>query len=155
MPHTPSSTGNGMPPSTRIKSLIGAAGVHFVAAELSRRGMIALPTIRNTAGYDLIVTSADGKHHANIQVKTSRSRKSFWVMRPDLNHCGHHDYFVLVRWTGNQFDAYMLKGAEAEAQFHACIKRQKSKPGKTYFPGIGFKHGDEKQWLKRWQKFDL
>lgn len=45
------------------KELVGAAGVHYVASELSFRGMIALPTIRNTAGYDLIVVSADGKRH--------------------------------------------------------------------------------------------
>jgi hypothetical protein len=56
---------------TKDKSLIGAAGVFHVAAELSLRNMIALPTIRNTAGYDLIATSLDGTSHANIQVKTS------------------------------------------------------------------------------------
>ena len=155
MAHSPTASGNGIPPSTRIKSLIGAAGVHFVAAELSRRGMIALPTTRNTAGYDLIVTSVDGKHHANIQVKTSRSRVRAWVMRPDLKHCGSHDYFVLVRWAGTQFEAFMLKGAEAKVQFNDCTKRQKKKPTKKYFPGINFKHGDEKLWRKQWQKFDL
>ena len=30
--------------------LIGIAGVHYVVSELSRRGLVALPTIRNTAG---------------------------------------------------------------------------------------------------------
>jgi len=37
------------------KDLMGAAGVHFVAFKLSLRGFIALPTIRNTAGIDLLV----------------------------------------------------------------------------------------------------
>ncbi len=35
--------------------LIGVAGVHFVVSELALRCLIALPTIRNTAGIDIIV----------------------------------------------------------------------------------------------------
>jgi hypothetical protein len=155
MAHKQNGGASGIPPSTRIKSLIGAAGVHFVAAELSRRGMIALPTTRNTAGYDLIVTSTDGKHHANIQVKTSRSSVRSWVIQADYKHCGNQDYFVLVRWAGDRFEAFMLNGAEAKIQFHNCEKRQGGKPDKKYFPVINFKYGHEKGWLRRWQEFDL
>ncbi len=36
--------------------LIGVAGVHFVVSELTLRGLIALPTIRNTAGIDIHVS---------------------------------------------------------------------------------------------------
>jgi hypothetical protein len=63
---------------TRDKSLIGAAGVHFVASQLSLRGLIALPTIRNTAGVDIVVVNQEGELKANLQVKTSRSRVDFW-----------------------------------------------------------------------------
>jgi hypothetical protein len=52
------------------KALIGAAGVNFVAAELSRRGYIALPTIRNTRGIDLLVSSPTSSKALKIQVKT-------------------------------------------------------------------------------------
>lgn len=39
--------------ATKIPNdLIGVAGVHFVAYRLSLRGLIVLPTIRNTAGID-------------------------------------------------------------------------------------------------------
>jgi len=38
------------------KELVGAAGVHYVASELSFRGMIALPTIRNTADMTLLLS---------------------------------------------------------------------------------------------------
>jgi hypothetical protein len=65
---------------TVASGLIGIAGVHYLAAELSRRGLVALPTIRNTAGYDIIVARADGTKHANIQVKTSQRKASFWMM---------------------------------------------------------------------------
>jgi hypothetical protein len=67
----------------RIPSaLTGIAGVHYVVSELSRRGMIALPTIRNMGAYDIVVASADGRRHANIQVKTSSKRVTFWLMPP-------------------------------------------------------------------------
>ena len=46
-------------------ALIGAAGVHFVVSELSLRGLIALPTIRNTANVDVIVTNKQGTWQAN------------------------------------------------------------------------------------------
>ena len=59
---------------TPNKALIGAAGVYFVASELSLRSLIALPTIRNTAGTDIVVVNKDGTWHANLQVKTSRSK---------------------------------------------------------------------------------
>jgi len=45
---------------TRDTSLIGAAGVHFVVSELSLRGLIALPTIRNTAGVDVVIANKAG-----------------------------------------------------------------------------------------------
>jgi hypothetical protein len=86
------------------KALIGAAGVFYVAAEISQRGMIALPTIRNTAGYDLIATSRDGLRHANIQVKTSGQRPRFWPIcqRPDGVKDGPEDFYILVRRNLNQ-----------------------------------------------------
>jgi hypothetical protein len=68
---------------TLDKALIGAAGVHFVASELSLRGLIALPTIRNTAG--IVVVNKDGTWQANLQVKTSRSKVSFWPIGGNFN----------------------------------------------------------------------
>ena len=62
---------------TKNTALIGAAGVHFVVSELSLRGLIALPTIRNTASMDIVVVDPDGVFHANLQVKTSRSKVGF------------------------------------------------------------------------------
>lgn len=48
-----------------FKRIYGIAGVHYVAAELSRRGMVALPTTRNTAAYDIVVVTQAGDKHAN------------------------------------------------------------------------------------------
>ena len=51
--------------------LIGIAGVHYVVSELSRRGLIAMPTIRNTAGIDILVAKPNGSEQAVLQVKTA------------------------------------------------------------------------------------
>jgi hypothetical protein len=58
-------------------ALTGAAGVFHVAMMLSLRGMIALPTIRNTAGYDIIVSSRDGSQHANIRLRPTEGMGSY------------------------------------------------------------------------------
>ncbi len=58
--------------------LIGAAGVHFVVSQLSLRGLIALPTIRNTGGIDILVSEPDGNAQASLQVKTSLKKVIFW-----------------------------------------------------------------------------
>ena len=60
------------------KDLIGIAGVHFVAYRLSLRGLIALPTIRNTGGIDLLVYDPTTGKESAVQVKTSQKKVSFW-----------------------------------------------------------------------------
>ncbi len=83
---------------TRNKSLIGAAGVHFVASQLSLRGLIALPTIRNTAGVDIVVVDQEDKLY-NLQVKTSRSRVGFWPIGTHYSEwCSPNNYYVFVRY---------------------------------------------------------
>lgn len=54
-------------------NIIGVAGEYFVAAELSRRGWIAVLTLKNTPNIDLIATTLDGKRTVNVQVKTRSS----------------------------------------------------------------------------------
>ena|SRR5579872_522105 len=51
-------------------NIIGVAGEYFVAAELSRRGWIAVLTLKNTPNIDLIATTLDGRRTINMQVKT-------------------------------------------------------------------------------------
>jgi hypothetical protein len=85
------------------KSLIGAAGVYYVAAELSLRGLIALPTIRNTAGIDLVVVNPAGTWNANLQVKTSKNRVSFWPVGTHYTKLsGRDNYYAFVRYLSSQ-----------------------------------------------------
>jgi hypothetical protein len=101
-----------MPPRRQSNALTGAAGVHFVASELSRRGLVALPTVRNAPGIDLIVTNLSGTWHANLQVKTSKDKVSFWPLSTKFTDFrGRANYYVFVR--------YLKK----EARFEAFLER--------------------------------
>jgi hypothetical protein len=146
-------------------ALVGIAGVHYVAAELSRRGLVALPTIRNTAAYDIIVATPDGKRHANIQVKTSQKRVNFWPMPPSEKVCSKpNDYYVLVRWLPGEkrFEGFMLGGSEAKAQVRLGeAKHQKRIRGgtrKVVFPAIhvgGDREKLGKRWKRKWENWSL
>ena len=95
-------------------ALIGAAGVHWVVSELSRRGLIALPTIRNTSGIDVLVANHDGSLHANLQVKTSQNRTSFWpIGHRYKNWQGKNNFYVFVRYLKmeSRFEAFLETAA--------------------------------------------
>jgi hypothetical protein len=56
-------------------SLIGNAGVHFVAARLSFMNLICAPTFRNVPNVDLLVSNESGSSTVSLQVKTSSSAR--------------------------------------------------------------------------------
>ena len=60
--------------------LAGVSGEYFVAAELSRRGLIASISLRNTRGIDILTTNAAATKSANIQCKTSQGSKDTWIL---------------------------------------------------------------------------
>lgn len=148
-------------------ALIGIAGVHYVAAELSRRGMVALPTTRNTAGYDIVVVTAEGTKHANIQVKASSKRVSFFPMpMPELIRAGPRDYYVLVRWfeRENRFEGFMLTGRHAREAVASSIERQKRSirrgTRRALFPSLhidlnGNGERSAGAWRKTWETWKL
>ena len=101
-------------------SIIGAGGVFHAASVFSMRGLIALPTIKNTAGYDIIVTTSDGLKHANIQVKTSSARPGFWPICTNIANVktSPNDFYVLLRSAKDNtgFEGYMLSGEEMKSE---------------------------------------
>ncbi len=108
-------------------ALTGIAGVHHVVSELSRRGLVALPTIRNTAAYDVIVATPDGTRHANIQVKASEKRRLFFPMpESEKVRAGPHDYYVLLRWLAKEerYEGYMLSGRAARYEVRRAERFQ-------------------------------
>jgi len=81
-------------------SISGAAGVYFVAGELSRKGYIALTTTRNVKGPDLIVFNTDLTKTIYLQVKTNRYKYDFWIVgKPDVKD---NLFYVFVNLLGDQ-----------------------------------------------------
>jgi len=122
---------------TRDTSLVGAAGVHAVVSELSLRGLIALPTIRNTAGVDVIVSNKAGTWHANLQVKTSRSRVSFWpVGAKYAEWVSPNNYYVFLRFNQKigRFEIFMESSERVAANCAAGVKREKEEGLKKWAP---------------------
>lgn len=159
---------------------IGAAGVHYAAYRFLRRGMLALPTVRNTPGTDLVVTSYDGRRHANIQVKTSQySRAKFWIICSAKKFrklpFGPNDFYLLLRprraddpggTEPNEFEGFMLTAKEArqemlahynywkkkgkEPAFSLCIYVDKGRREKAW------RLGERKNfWRKRWNTWRI
>lgn len=92
-------------PSPDIKDvpsiLVGASGVSFVAAELSRRGYVASVTLRNTRGIDILVSNANVTHSVGIQVKTNRGGKKNWMLDPKADHDKSKSlFYVFVNLNG-------------------------------------------------------
>ena len=146
-------------------SLIGIAGVHYTVSELSRRGLVALPTIRNTAGYDVIVVSTDGRKHANIQVKTSSKKVTFFRMPPSEHvKSGPRDFYVLLRWDqkAGTYDCLLLTGREAKDAVRSAetAQRRRIRSGsrRVLVPVVwitGPAAHLAKRWRNRWQKWKL
>ena len=146
----------------RSSILTGISGVHHVAEVLSQRGIIALPTIRNTAAYDIIAVSQDGSKHANIQVKTNSGR-NFWLMpQPKKIRCGPRDFYVLLRRTegeGASFDGFMLTGKDARRRVQqrmSQLSRIRTRKSFKKFPSVhvdGIYERAAMAWARRWKNW--
>ncbi len=89
---------------------------------------MALPTIRNTAAYDVIVATVDGKRHANVQVKASQKRASFFLMPPSTKvRAGVNDFYVLLRWLAKEdrYEGFMLSGRAARNEVRRAERFQR------------------------------
>jgi hypothetical protein len=146
-------------------SLIGIAGVHYVVSELSRRGMVALPTVKNTAAYDIVALNVQGTRHANIQVKASSKRVRFFPMPPiEKIRTGARDFYVLVRWIESEkkYEGFLLRGRQARLAVQEDCRLQginiKLGTRKKEFPCIAVERGraktkDARRWAREWLKW--
>jgi hypothetical protein len=99
------------------RSLLGIAGAHFVAGELSLRGYIATLTTRNTRGIDVLVSKLDGSKSVSIQVKTTSSKqrgnysRSWWMGKKDENIFSDYLFYVFVdiKTNNEKPDYYVVK----------------------------------------------
>ena len=145
--------------------LTGIAGVHHVVSELSLRGMIALPTVRNTAAYDVIVLSKDGRKHANIQVKTSSNPPQFWITPVSGKiRSGPRDFYVFLARPRKEkgFVGYLVTSKETKHVVRAWEKEstKRVKEGKRKAVAHSFYVYAEnktkaRRWATRWQTWKL
>jgi hypothetical protein len=88
--------------------LTGVAGEYFVAAELSRRGLVASLTLRNTRGIDILASNADATRSVGIQVKTSKGNQPVWMLNAKAE----------VDLAENLFYVFVRLPAQGEPSFH-------------------------------------
>jgi hypothetical protein len=78
-------------------NITGVSGEYFVAAELSRRGWIAVLTLKNTPNIDVIATTPDGLRTLNIQVKTrSIGNRQGWILNKGIETIVPGDNFYIA-----------------------------------------------------------
>jgi len=117
------------------KGLIGIAGVHFVVSELTLRGLIVLPTIRNTAGIDILVSELDGSSQASLQVKTSLKKVDFWpTSRPEKCLKEPHSFYVFLRYLSEKerFEAFLESGDKVTEQIAKNLEDYKKRNRKEF-----------------------
>lgn len=116
--------------------LIGNAGVYWVVSELSRRGLVALPTVRNCPGADVLVLDPVTGGLATLQVKTSGKCAKFWptAMPPAAWRRPTHAYvFVRRRKDDAAFEGFLVGASEVAASVSSALERQRMR-GKREFP---------------------
>jgi len=137
------------------KTLIGAAGVHFVVSELSLRGLVALPTIRNTAGIDILVSKPDGSGQASLQVKTASMKRDYWpTSGPERCLKGQRSFYVFVQYLPDEkrFEAFLESGSNVAKQVQENLQDDQ-KRGLKYFPywGLPSAAKDIEKLRKKWK----
>ena len=96
----------------RSNLLVGRAGEYLVAAELSRRGLIATTFAGNVPHYDIIASDERGRH-VSIQVKTSRSAS--WQFADLRQYCD-------ITFDGERQMVGDMKACPVRGLVVACVK---------------------------------
>ncbi|UQD55759.1 hypothetical protein [Flavobacterium sp. K5-23] len=143
---------------TISRNLSGIAGTYYVAAELSRRGYIALITLKNTAGVDILASSEDSFKSIGIQVKTNQHNKRKGWLLSKKNEDVHSDnlifVFVNMKKDGERPNFYIIssvKLAEEVRKGHVNWLETPGKNGKEHNDNPMRMFGDkEEKHLENW-----
>ena len=114
----------------------GIAGEYFVAAELTRRGLVASLTLRNTRGIDILASNVDATKSVGIQVKTKRGKKPDWILNKKAElDVAENLFYVFVLFDQLQNPEYYIVPRALVAEY--CRESHKawlSAPGKAGKP---------------------
>ena len=137
-----------LPIRTRLPNdSVGVAGVHHVCSLLSMRGLIAMPTIRNTPGIDILVIDPAAKASAYLQVKTSQRKVVFWpTPMPERIMRGPNFFCVFVRYvpTDKTFQVF-IEDSDSVARVVAGNIREQERRGRRVFPHWTLPRGQDTQ----------
>lgn len=142
------------------KGLTGIAGEYFVAAELSRRGIMASITLRNNDSIDIHASSGDGKHLVAIQVKTNQTGRRSWAVgaKAETMMADNLFYvFVALKGVKERAEYFIVPSKVVVKRIKEVHKKWLETPGKQ-----GQAHKDtpmrtffdlEGEFLERWDLF--
>lgn len=142
--------------------LVGASGVSFVAAELSRRGYVASVTLRNTRGIDILAANAQAGCSVGIQVKTNRGKNKDWML--DHKAEEYHSktlFYVFVNLNGadEHPDYHIVPSAVVARYISTTHQEWLAKPGRTGKPhrdqGIRKFKDSTNEYRNRWDLLGL
>jgi hypothetical protein len=95
----------------------GIAGQYLVAAELSKRNIVATVTLRNTRGIDVLASNDVNSHAVSIQVKTNRGRKKTWLLNMKAETPpGPHHFYVFVNLNGGELPDFHIVPSKTVAK---------------------------------------
>ncbi len=130
-------------PESRNSQLTGVSGVHYVVARLAYLGFHAVPTTRNVAGPDLLVSTLDGSRGVSIQVKTTA-----WAMRTrgrGVKKAPHH-YEWDIGWNSARINHLNLWFALVDLRNFEESPDVFLVPSKVIFEY--FEGGDPETWIR-------
>ena len=151
------------------KSLIGIAGAHFVAGELSQRGYLATLTTRNTKGIDVLASKLDGSKSVCIQVRTSSAKqrgnysRSWWMGKKDENMFSDYLFYVFVDIKTNEKPDYYVVKSKTVAEYvkttHQKYLAKSGGDGKPHpdaeLRAFAIEDSDVDKFLNRWDTLGL
>jgi hypothetical protein len=142
------------------RNLSGIAGTYYVAAELSRRGYVALVTLKNTAGVDIFVSSEESFKSVGIQVKTNQhnKRKGWLLSKKNEELINENLVYVLVNMKkeGERPDFYIVPSETLSQEVRKGHLKWSETPGKDG----GVRNGEttmrmfgdkEEMFLEKWE----
>jgi hypothetical protein len=122
---------------TRATGLTGASGEYYVAAELSLRGWLATPTIKNAPGTDVLAQYREKGILVAIQTKTASMGNQFMlnasIERPSS---ADNEWVVLVKLheLGSRPSFFVLPHDHVAAAAYAQHQRWLGTPGRAGQP---------------------
>jgi hypothetical protein len=107
--------------------MTGMLGVYLAAAELTQKGFVVSPTLRNARGVDLPPTDQSYRKTWAIQVKTNRKAATFWLLGKDYSeNVSPTHVYIFVNLKGDARPEYFCVPSKVVAKDGVTSKSKKS-----------------------------